>query len=121
MVQPEQVVNKNQIVRESLVGEFIHPQRKELLVRASLSKILFYIGAGEDGSHFAREPLVIRLTLFAQIPARELMVPAVILELLDGALICRLQLACDLILVEELGHSFVESRVVGISVELAAI
>src|SRR5437868_81295 len=49
------------------------------------------------------------------------MVPAVVLELLYRTLVGRLELARDLVLVKEFGHALVESGIIGIPVELAAI
>ncbi len=57
----------------------------------------------------------------AQIPARELVLPGVILKLRDGALIDGLDFRAHVVLFQERGHGVVQSRIGGVAIDLAPV
>jgi hypothetical protein len=58
--------------------------------------------------------------LAAEVEARELVIERGVVEAGDGALVDLLLLRGEVVLLQERGEAFVEQRVVGVAVELAA-
>src|SRR5580700_6854763 len=85
------------------------------------TEVFIELRSGKNLHDIARQLRHIVLPLLAQIPAGELVLPRMILELGYRALVDGLNLRAQVILFEERGHGVEQSRIGRVAVDLAAI
>ena len=116
----EKISCECQIMREARVRVEIKLQVLLRPVGLDVAEVLFEVSTLEDVHNLARELVKRLLTTAAQVEACKLVVERGAVESVYGTLVDLLLLRGEVVLLQELGESFVEQRVVGIAVQLSA-
>src|ERR1700676_2566080 len=119
-VSAEQIVDKNRIVRESLIGIKIQAKINIRTTTDDGSEVALEIGAAKDLGRFAAESFELGGLLAPEIVAREFVIPGTVRKTRHGAAIDFFLLCAKTILLQKDGQAFVQTGVVGVVVDFAA-